>query len=378
MFNTHGFHSVRKSDRFWAGLSSDLIIEQGMMKSLKSPSGLTHGRGMSECVRNTWVQSMHECASLHTALKSVVGLQQKDAAHIDCGKARVKRDESDCRKIIEWLRKYSPFCLDDDRLSALKSGLTANDSDSVTCDDVFTIGSHAQKSLDNIPFLQASIKKKQCVKTLSHLAAQGHNVDKIVDIDPSILFYRLIILAQRMTDIHVVPSYFKYELSSTPCSLFQGFAMNRAVKSTLGVVLKQDVPDTLSPPALSVVVIDGALLHHVKWLNGVQMSTIVNQYMVLVGSRYGHGQSCIVVFDGYETSIKDHEHYRRTQKTNILAPDIVCNYDTVVKEDQGSFLTNQHNKIQLISLLSCAFKEKGDQVIQAKGDADTDIVSVAL
>ena len=40
-----GYHVVRRSDRFWAGLSLDLVIEQMLMRSVKSTGGLTRGRG---------------------------------------------------------------------------------------------------------------------------------------------------------------------------------------------------------------------------------------------------------------------------------------------------------------------------------------------
>ena len=39
----HGLHVVRRSDRFWAGLSTDLYIEQVLMKSLKSTGGCGNG-----------------------------------------------------------------------------------------------------------------------------------------------------------------------------------------------------------------------------------------------------------------------------------------------------------------------------------------------
>ena len=39
---------VRRSDRYWAGLSSDLVIEQVLMRSMKTSGGLTRGQGMSE------------------------------------------------------------------------------------------------------------------------------------------------------------------------------------------------------------------------------------------------------------------------------------------------------------------------------------------
>ena len=43
-----GFHVIRRSERFWAGLSTDLIIEQVLMRSLTNTGGLTHGGGMGE------------------------------------------------------------------------------------------------------------------------------------------------------------------------------------------------------------------------------------------------------------------------------------------------------------------------------------------
>ena len=31
-----GLHVIRRSDRYWAGLSSDLVIEQEFMRAMKS------------------------------------------------------------------------------------------------------------------------------------------------------------------------------------------------------------------------------------------------------------------------------------------------------------------------------------------------------
>ena len=41
-------HVIRRIDRYWAGLSSDLVIEQVLMRSMKTGGGLTRGRGMTE------------------------------------------------------------------------------------------------------------------------------------------------------------------------------------------------------------------------------------------------------------------------------------------------------------------------------------------
>ena len=70
-FKEKGYHTVRRSDRYWAGLWTDLIIEQVMMRSLKSRGGLTRGRGITESVRLLWLGSMHRCAGVHDAMTTL-------------------------------------------------------------------------------------------------------------------------------------------------------------------------------------------------------------------------------------------------------------------------------------------------------------------
>jgi len=50
MFSTQVFHVVCRSNRYWAGWWTDLVIEQVMMQSIKSRGGLTRGRGLTKSV----------------------------------------------------------------------------------------------------------------------------------------------------------------------------------------------------------------------------------------------------------------------------------------------------------------------------------------
>ena len=43
-----GFHVILRSSQYLAGLGSDLVIEQTLMRSLKSQGWLRRGSGMSE------------------------------------------------------------------------------------------------------------------------------------------------------------------------------------------------------------------------------------------------------------------------------------------------------------------------------------------
>lgn len=47
-FVEDGFRTIRRSDRFWTGLWSDLVIEQTVTKTVKSRGGLVHGSGLNE------------------------------------------------------------------------------------------------------------------------------------------------------------------------------------------------------------------------------------------------------------------------------------------------------------------------------------------
>ena len=55
-----GLHVVRRSDRYWAGLSSDLVIEQVLMRSLKTTAGLTRGRVLMK-FRGSYGYSQGQC-----------------------------------------------------------------------------------------------------------------------------------------------------------------------------------------------------------------------------------------------------------------------------------------------------------------------------
>ncbi|KAL8624972.1 hypothetical protein ACOMHN_039859 [Nucella lapillus] len=61
-----GHHVLRRSDRYWAGLSTDLVIEQVLMRSVKSAGGLTRGRGMADSQRTQWLLSMLHTSSLRS------------------------------------------------------------------------------------------------------------------------------------------------------------------------------------------------------------------------------------------------------------------------------------------------------------------------
>jgi len=132
---SNGHHSVRKSDRFWAGLSTDLVIEQDMMRSIKSKGGLTRGRGLEESTRTMWLNTVTECAGVSSAMADMSGTKRRCDEHIEMTRQRMKRDAESLIKLIVHFENNSPFRFtDQERLVRLISGVCAHANDGVTCD----------------------------------------------------------------------------------------------------------------------------------------------------------------------------------------------------------------------------------------------------
>ena len=69
--SSEGHHFIRRTNKLWAGLWPDLVIEQVLMRSIKNRGGLTRGRGMSESVIMLWIRSMHNCGDIHQEMSSI-------------------------------------------------------------------------------------------------------------------------------------------------------------------------------------------------------------------------------------------------------------------------------------------------------------------
>ena len=141
-----GYYTIRKSDRFWAGLWTDLVIEQSLMRTAKSRGGLTRGRGMTESVRLLWVLSGHKCAEVHEAMAELSGSKHTTSEqHVELGTSRKSRDFIDLVKIIQWLLTFNPFVLTNSNVRYLQSGLSSSkEKDGVNCEDAEMIGVNIQ------------------------------------------------------------------------------------------------------------------------------------------------------------------------------------------------------------------------------------------
>ncbi|VDI45288.1 Hypothetical predicted protein [Mytilus galloprovincialis] len=119
-------HVIRRSDKFWAGLSADLVIEQVLMRSLKTTGGMTRGRGMSEGQRAQWILSMPDCAEMNNALQEFTGVNYGTSdQHKEGGESRRSRDCQDLKTFLSFLISRSPF-VEETSLRNIETGVSAD------------------------------------------------------------------------------------------------------------------------------------------------------------------------------------------------------------------------------------------------------------
>ena len=265
-----GLHTIRRSYRYWDGISTDQAIEQCMMRELKSRGGLTHGRGLTESVRLTWVETMPICAAIHTAMKGFTDSQHSasDDEHDELGRFRVARDCMDLKKIVEWFTVNNPFKASDGRLRSLSTGIACNNTDLIDCDTAEEVGDKILKAMDDKFYPDCRVKKVECAKTLASLSTKVEVADKKLPVDAAVLFSRLLIVLQRQPQIAPL---FNHELTALPASFFKNGMMRKVDKSVLAKYLKSTAHSEEEETAAvsNCYVVDGGwLLHKVKWQPG--------------------------------------------------------------------------------------------------------------
>ena len=117
--------ALSRSDRFGAGLSSDLVIEQTLMRSVKTTGGPTKGRGIIEIQRLVWLLSMPFTAEANSSVQCLTEVRYVTSdQHKESPKSRIERGLKDTKTLLEFLEERNPFS-PDTSLSNVVTGVTA-------------------------------------------------------------------------------------------------------------------------------------------------------------------------------------------------------------------------------------------------------------
>lgn len=368
-----GLHVIRRSDRYWAGLPPDLVIEQVLMRSIKTTGGLTRGRGMTETQRLVWLLSNTACAEVNIAMQELTSVSYiSSEQHKDMSTTRQAKDMSDAQAMLSFLSSRNPFH-EHDSLHCIVTGVVADVS--VNAGSAKEVGDKILSGMTGKTISKHSFRKKDQVVTMSHSTAIRIR-DEDVQIDPQLLFQRLVTAGMRLENMHTV---FQYELCSYPPSLFENrYSPRQTQKSTLADAMWKLIPPEAPEPAertMKYVLDGGALLHRIPWQCGVTYEEICQQYSRYVGRHYGQPT---IVFDGYldGPTTKDIAHQRRAG--GCIGATVELSSSMVFRGKKEHFLSNNENKQKFIALLSHHLQHNGCHTKQSKSDADLLIVQTTV
>ena len=354
-------HVVRRCDRLWAGLSTDLVIEQ-------VSSGLTRSRGMTEQQRLTWLLALPACAETNRAMQEMTDVLQYNSGeqNKDMTNARKQRD------ILTVLAERNPFA-SNPGLRNIMSGINAHST--VNVDTAKDTGKKILTSMTGQSATDYTFKRNAQAVTL--VATSAVKIDNdLVQIDPQLLFQRLILACEGPDELAAV---FRYELCSYPPALFDPSLMMRQPQKPVlaDAIWAKLTPDAKTEPSSGAqyVLDGGALLHRVIWPQGsVTYKEICLLYCRYVSRKYG---TPIIVFDGYEEeSTKSMTQQRRANGKVGANVNFTAEMKVAMKKDL--FLSNAKNKQQFIEMLATFLRNIDCQTHQAKGDADVLIVKTAV
>ena len=192
-----------------------------------------------------------------------------------------------------------------------------------------------------------------------------------VNIDPRLLFQRLLTVIERCDD---VTSLFQYKLCTYPAALFESSSLPlQPNKAVLEDCLWKSMKEEQRNPSGDVqyVLDGGALLHRVPWPRGSIYESVSHLYVRYVTQKYG---AVAIVFDGYndDPTTKDATHLRRT----VACVGVTVHFASgmMIKSKKDEFLNNKANNQRFIHYLRDNLERAGCCVDNAKDDADVVLI----
>ena len=219
---------------------------------------------MNENLRNKWLLSLPVCAVVNEAMQNLSNRNfSTSEQHMELTISTVKRDNKDTMNIFEFLLENNPFeCTKD--LRSITSSLTADQT--VNVHRTKHVGEKILDKMFGKNVFSFSFSRKDTV-TLLGQDKQARVDEEVVNINPQLLFQRLLAISNNPTDEHDLDHFLLYKLCVHPAALLnESVMMRKATKSQLADAIAQICPSleyTNTEPAFTVFD-GGSLLHRIQ------------------------------------------------------------------------------------------------------------------
>ena len=354
---------IRRFDKKWGGNEADKCIEQDLMRLIKSRGGLTRGRGITDTTMEIFTCSLPATVPICESFEEFCNvLSGSSEQHKDLRPSSLKKCFDVHKTFIEWFDHHPPFPNEAISMINISNGVVA--STNVNCHKAFEIGFEAASKINDMEFCNVEISRKEKVVTMS-----VNNIsirDKIVDINPLLLFHRICSVIESKEEMK---EFLEYELTQHPPSLFKDGMMRKGQKSDLGKIMKESVQEVKFKGKHTVIDGGHLLFSGEDWAKGSTFDSICKSYLKKIDNLQ---MNITVVFDGYDISsisTKSHEQQRRSSKSALKT--YLFDGSMKLQVSKKAFLNNYENKKkQFINLLKNHLVCRGFSVIQAPSDAD--------
>ena len=174
-----------------------------------------HGRS-----RTQWLLSMPAYADMNYAMQELTGLVfYTSDQHVEAGETRQRKDEQDRQSLLSFLINRNPFASDLSlSLRNISTGVTADPM--VNVDLAKAVGCAILQSMKGSSVKEFKFKKKDQVVTMDVKVCAKVDGESI-QVDPQLLFQRLVTAANGQLDEFELSSLFEFELGTPPPSPFE-------------------------------------------------------------------------------------------------------------------------------------------------------------
>ena len=214
-FTKKGFFTIRRSNKNWAGLWSDITVEQTLMRTMKTSGGLTHGRGITDSVLSRWILGMPASCETCSKVEEFCGLRSSySEQHIELRSSRIMRDNKDTEKFRKWFLSHPPFS-ENKEIMSIATGMIGDGN--VNCYKSYEIGLDSMNAIIGKKFSDVRLKRNNRVLPLATVNSGVKIRENKVAVDTTLLFQRMIHSLESANDLQ---AYFEYELAPMPPALF--------------------------------------------------------------------------------------------------------------------------------------------------------------
>ena len=368
-----GKFSVNRTGKSFAAVPTDQVLEQTLNKDSKGSGGLK-GISNNEVARTKWFLSSHVRAQLYATQKELTSKSRDDTAskHREDNITITVKDETDIQALMSTLHKYASkmFSLEKTALINIFTGISPPTETGAQILAALTDG---EKRLKEFIEDRLSQEKKTFDATLSKQKVPAFDkkgtssVERKIQAKGQIPFAKLLIVGQSRN--LNVKELFKHEMSNIPPALFDNKGiMRKCKKSQLVNVLEEKFLSgggddcTLDQRVVigKALVIDAMVVVQSLKGTGTFEDYSKNLFGLILSDSQGYHRVDIV-FDVYDpNSIKSAERARRGAQQMCTIQ--ITNKDMRVPKHWDDFLSNIHNKNELVKFLMGSWKSMSSQI----------------